>query len=272
MNNKEVKFLLGSDPELFLKRRVKGVLDFFSPEGLLTGTKTEPEWIDENKQRGILLDNVSLEFLTAPSGNKRDFVDEHKFMMNYVKTAMSAYKLVVSEDSVAEFNDKYLSTANATEFGCSESFNARTGKVNVMPDASISKKRSCGGHLHVSVDDYDMTFEDCIDITRIMDLYLGVPSVIMSKDTERRNMFYGKAGEFRWQRERYLEYRSLDNFWLFDEKYMEWAWAQTERALVAWRNGFRVDNKLYDIIELTINKYDKASANVIIDKFNLNIT
>lgn len=272
MNKDKINFRLGSDPELFLTREIKGEKSFYSPEGIISGTKSEPDYIDGSEYRAILLDNVSLEFLTMPADNVDDFIEEHDFMVQYCRTAMSVYGLEVSLDSVAKFNPHFLDTDNAKEFGCSESFNAKSGKANIMPDASESNKRSCGGHLHVSIDDYTMTFDDCKEITKIMDLHLGVPSVIMSKDTERRKMFYGKAGEFRHQRERYLEYRALDNFWIFDERLMQWTWDATEKSLRLFLDGFRVDKDKYNTIEGIINNYDIKDAKELCDTDNLLLT
>ena len=74
----------------------------------ISNDKSEPQWIDDKHQRGILLDNVLLEFTTAPQSNKNDFIDEHKFMVNYVETTMSVYKMIPSNKSVEEFSELLL--------------------------------------------------------------------------------------------------------------------------------------------------------------------
>jgi len=261
--------LVGMDPEMFLTKNIKGSDVFFSAEMVVKGTKDEPAWIDDTKQRGILLDNVSIEYVGMPHGDKASFVQENELMVKYIETAMSTFGLKISKDSVAEFMPHFLATDNAMAFGCSPSFNAKTGKVNKMPDAKMSEKRSCGGHVHVSINDYVMSFDDCIELTKIMDLNLGVPSVLLSKDRQRRKLFYGKAGEFRHQRERYLEYRSLDNFWIFDKKYMEWVFDQTELSVMQFASGVRIKNSNYGKICNIINNYDNEGAIELIKLNNI---
>lgn len=54
-----------------------------------------------------------------------------------------------------------------------------------------------------------------------MDLYLGVPSVILDSASKDRRLLYGKAGCFR-NKPYGVEYRSLSNFWAFERKYINW--------------------------------------------------
>jgi len=60
----------------------------------------------------------------------------------------------------------------------------------------------------------------------MMDLYLGVPSVLMDKG-ELRKQLYGKAGAYR-MKPYGVEYRTLSNFWIFSDTTIGWVWDNTD--------------------------------------------
>ena len=109
MNN---DFKLGTDVEFLAIKTIKGKEVLFPMEGLLVGTKTEPEYIDASQKRGVLLDNVCVEYVCNPASNKKDFVDEQIFMRDYIETILSTYRLKIHKETSGEFNEKYLQTAN----------------------------------------------------------------------------------------------------------------------------------------------------------------
>lgn len=52
------------------------------------------------------------------------------------------------------------------------------------------------GHIHIGYNNPEI--EKSVDIIKAMDLFLGIPSILMDKDTLRRSR-YGKAGAFRFK-------------------------------------------------------------------------
>jgi hypothetical protein len=62
----------------------------------------------------------------------------------------------------------------------------------------------------------------CYFTIRMLDLFLGIPSVFIDKDrtSVARRKLYGKAGRFR-KPPHGVEYRSLSNFWLSSPKLVE---------------------------------------------------
>jgi len=84
--------------------------------------------------------------------------------------------------------------------------------------------RSAGGHIHVE------TSLDKAAVIRAMDLFLGVPSLILDSKGGMRRQLYGKAGAYR-PKSYGVEYRTLSNFWIFKTIHAMWVWDQTEKAL-----------------------------------------
>lgn len=119
------------------------------------------------------------------------------------------------------------------------------------------------GHISVGYDKPDE--RTSLELVKAMDLFLGVPSVILDKDTLRREL-YGKAGAMRFK-EWGVEYRTLSNFWLFNKELTEWAFNNTIKAIEYVNSGGEVTNP-QDIIE-AINTGNVELANDIIDDYNI---
>ena len=106
------------------------------------------------------------------------------------------------------------------------------------------------------------------DIIKTADLYLGVPSVILDNDTERRKL-YGKAGCLR-PKPYGVEYRTLSNFWIWDKKTISWVYHQVATCI----------NKCEEFISSTteedrlkiqdcINNNDKDTAKQLINTWSI---
>lgn len=102
-----------------------------------------------------------------------------------------------------------------------------------------------------------------------MDLYLGVPSILMDGDTDRRRL-YGKAGAYR-SKPYGVEYRTLSSFWVADPKLIGWAFEQTMRAVEAVKNLEVIDKSLGTAIQSAINFQDKDICESLISKYSLKI-
>ena len=94
-------------------------------------------------------------------------------------------------------------------------------------------------------------FLSCCQITRQLDYFLGIPSILLDKDKKRRPS-YGNAGSFR-PKPYGLEYRVLSNFWIKKKEYMEFVFSQTKEAFDLFVNG-RFDYFL---------EYNRHAANII---------
>ena len=104
-----------------------------------------------------------------------------------------------------------------------------------------------------------------------MDLFLGVPSILLDTDTERRKM-YGKAGCFRFT-EFGVEYRVLSNFWTTSLENIKWLFDGIKQAVEAYNNGMRIDSNsdLAKSINSCINNQNEDFAIEICEEFNIKL-
>lgn len=252
---------LGCDPELFL---VDGYSNHISAVGKFGGTKDEPFPITD-MGHCMQEDNVALEFNIPPSADVESFNYNIGLVLDYLKGAAAEQGLFLDISSSAEFEDEQLATPEAQEFGCSSDYDAWTGMENDKPDADTNL-RTCGGHIHIGY--RKPSHKVNLSIVKAMDLFLGVPSLFMDDDVDRRIM-YGKAGCFR-PKEFGVEYRVLSNFWVADESLSTWAYNATIQAIeFINENGIDALDKYEDKIVKCINTNDKELATELMDKFNI---
>jgi len=248
---------LGADPEVFL-------LDCqttlpISVIGKIGGNKQFPLQI-EGKKVGFTLqeDNVALEFGIPPAKTCSTFIKNIREVMAAGEEKLGN-GVVFSNLSCLKFPEKELEHPLANRFGCEPDYNAWTGKVNEKLD-EVTNIRTAGGHVHLE------TELDPNLMGRALDLYLGIPSLIMDKKGEPRRAKYGKAGAIRYKPYG-LEYRVLSNFWIFQSKYIKWVWGQCHLAAEAVEKGIETPNA----VELIINNNDILLAKYMIKEYNLNV-
>lgn len=247
---------LGSDPEILLFN--PNTNEHVSVIGLIKADKWNPLQI-EGMPRGFTLqeDNVALEYGIPPAASADEFVAHIQQVMEASKPWLKG--LSFSKLSCTIFPEAQMQHPSAYVFGCEPDYDAWTKEVNKKPVPPHKYMRSAGGHIHVE------TKQDPIDVVRKMDLFLSVPATLMDNGEERKQL-YGKAGAHR-PKPYGVEYRSLSNFWIFEEKYIRWAWNQTERAL-----NSNVDvNQLQDYIAIAVNQNDKEMAKALVNEYNLEV-
>ena len=248
----------GTDLEVFGKSKVGHV----ALCGKIGGTKEAPRQLN-GYPAGFMVqeDNVALEFNIPPATRKGDFVSYISAMRGEVKGILKTLNLTMSTDSSATFDNKELIHPNALVFGCEPDYNAWTMKENHKPHSDNKNLRTCGGHVHVG------TSVDMVAGVRLMDLYLGVPSVLIddSPSSIARRELYGKAGAMR-PKPYGFEYRTLSNFWLFSDKLVGWVYTQTYGAMLQDIKLTEEDSKQ---IQNCINTGNKEEANNLINRFGL---
>jgi len=257
---------LGADPEVFIFTPL-GEGEFISSIGMIGGTKLEPRPLPKD---GFYVqeDNVLLEFNIPPCDTVTGFVDALNYGLKACKELLPEFHGIRTQAS-AHFNEVQLNTPEANMFGCTPDKNAWTGKMNPPPDLPTDGLRTSGGHIHVGY--LRPTKKLNQYIIRAMDFYLGVPSILMDRDTERRKL-YGKAGAYR-DKVYGPEYRTLSSFWLGNDKKIVWAWEQTMRA-VDHVNGMAAPKDDYisamqeDIVGI-INTGDVRAAEALCKKHDL---
>lgn len=246
---------LGSDPEVFL---VSQQGKHIAINGYINAGKDNPLQVP-TLPAGFTLqeDNVALEYGIPPASTSEEFVAYIQQVMDVSRQWLPP-DVTFSKLSCTIFEDDQLEHPLSRVFGCEPDYNAYTRKTNPKPIPEHHGMRSAGGHVHVE------TTENPLKVVKAMDLFLGVPSILMDEGEQRKKL-YGKAGAFR-PKSYGVEYRTLSNFWIFDPKLIAWVWRNTERAL----NNLGA-YKLTNHIQECIDKNDKKLALALCNEFNLEV-
>lgn len=256
-------FKIGCDPEIFVYQPNVG---FRSIIGTIGGSKDCPRPMPIGDGFAVQEDNVAMEFNIPAAASKTEFITSINKARNFLSTLMNdQYGWLLSKESAAVFPDSELENPMAQVFGCDPDFNAWTKRKNPFPKAPNKSLRSAGGHVHVGT---DLTDEERYRLIQAMDFYLGVPSILMDKGEERKQL-YGKAGAMR-IKPYGVEYRTLSNFWIFEDRYISWVYDQTERALDAVRVGTQF-TPLRKEITTCINGNNKELAQQLVDEYELKL-
>lgn len=255
-----MQFLIGADPEVFVgdDTQVRSII------GKIGGTKASPLALPIGEGFAVQEDNVALEFNIPASGSRAEFVKNIALATGFLEGHVrDTYGFHFVKHSAVSFPQEELNDPRALVFGCDPDFNAWTRSRNPRPNAKDKNLRSCGGHLHVGVDGID-----CIAGVKACDLFAGVPSVIMDKGEERRAL-YGGPGAFR-KKSYGFEYRTLSNFWIFNQSTVEWAYNAVNRALDSVVAGLDVDAEKEAILD-AIGNNNKDAARWLINKYSLEV-
>lgn len=251
---------LGSDPELFVIRKEDSA--FIPALDLVYGTKSAPRpMLVEGYY--VQEDNVLLEFNIPPAKTKKDFVDFLTSGFDQIKKMLPEEYLDIVVKSSHKFQPEQLLDARANVFGCDPDKNAWTGKFNNAPDIPEDGLRTAGGHIHIGYKRPNKALNR--KIVQAMDLFLGVPSIVMDTDSDRRRL-YGKAGAYR-DKPYGPEYRTLSSFWVASPDLMGWAYDQTMKAVDFVNHGYEIPAPA--LIVNTINTSNAKDAAQLCKKFNI---
>jgi len=218
----------------------------------------------------VFHDNVLAEFTVTPSKTEADFIKHILENLSAVRKMFTSKGINLRIASSAHYSDKELDNPIAKRFGCSPDFDAYRMCVNeVASSATETTLRTAGGHIHFSHAIFDDPFK-IIEMIKLMDLFLGVPSILMDNTPEakERRSLYGKAGAHRPKDYPGGEYRPLSNFWTQNADSIRWAYKQTEKCLALLLDGKTVSSLGFDenMICKVINSADVAMATAIMEK------
>lgn len=255
-----MEFLIGADPEIFVGD-AQGVRSII---GKIGGTKRRPLPLPLGDGFAVQEDNVALEFNIPACASRAAFIKAIADATGFLEQIMQDnHGLKFDKRSAVSFPDSEFYDPAAFQFGCEPDYNAWTKERNPRPASPDKNLRSCGGHIHIGFKGLDPH-----EVIKACDLFHGVPSVLMDKG-ELRKQLYGKAGAFR--NTRYgVEYRTLSNYWVFEERLCGWAYDNVERALAAVAGGMCfVDDRT--AILAAIDGNDKAAAAMLVAKHGLEV-
>lgn len=256
--------LCGADPEVFIRdlqtKEAKSII------GRLGGDKWNTKPIS-SEGHGVLEDNCSAEFNIPPAATADDFVKHIQYCMKWINGEMRKQNAEIFNAASVIFSDDELADPAAWVFGCEPDFNAYTGKQNPKPHSDEQNLRSAGGHVHIGFKDKP-TKKEAQKVIRAADIFLGVPSVLLDDDTRRREL-YGKPGAFRYKPYG-AEYRTLSNFWVFDDNLTKWVFNQVQ-ALVAYATEKAVpaNDECAARVQEAINTNNRSLALSIVRDFNI---
>lgn len=109
-------------------------------------------------------------------------------------------------------------------------------------------------HIHVGYPNTNV--EESLSIVKWMDVFLGVPSLLLDPDEERRKL-YGKAGCFRLQPWG-VEYRVLSSYMMSDDNLIRYVYRQTMAAVSHRYNN--ISNKLFEDARNIIDTNNRQRA------------
>jgi len=256
---------IGHDAELFLKTRENENIPAI---GLIGGSKEFPLKVTKG---ALQEDNVMAELNIDPATTAEEFIANTVEVLSQLELKIEPLDLSVDIRPSCVFEKKYLKSPQAREFGCLPEYNAWTMRTHEFPKkAGREQLRTCGGHIHVGWSEIESHPMNRINLVKVMDLMLGIPSVILDQDRDRRRL-YGKAGLHR-PKSYGIEYRVLSNFWLKNNALMTWVFNQTKFSVEALDFLYgRIDTYGEDLIQETINEGDTETAIEIVQDLQLEL-
>lgn len=245
------KFSMGTDPEFMLKRNGQIV----SAIPVVPRNKYDPEVLNEDTR--FYHDNVAIEMTVKPANSPANMVEIMRDIFHNIKSKIPNHSLCTIASHT--FTEEECSHEDAMQFGCDPELDVYLRDQVQPPSVEDAKTfRSAGGHIHLGnktfnsdkPDGFLLSFPDKELAIKLMDIYVGVPFVLLDNDptSPARKKLYGKAGRFR-VTEYGVEYRTLSPYWLTSP---------------------RLTNLIAELTFLVMNLGDKGLAKKIINETDMN--
>ena len=265
---------VGSDTEFFLTDRKTG--EPVTAIGRFGGTKQRPRPVLDIEGFCIQEDNVMPEVNIPPASSAKEFYLNCDKILTWLREEAKKQGLNVEVCASMKFTPDKLDHPQAKNIGCERDFCVWTRTPNEFDQtkrAVLEYLRTAGGHLHISFQNSrrKITEQDQELLVMLCDLLLGVPSIVLDGDQERRKL-YGRAGSFRFKPYG-IEYRVLSNFWFKNPYLSSWTFNQVVTA-VSWMNDKPRIRSLFDHaeeIQTAINTQDVDLSYLILQGWGLNL-
>jgi hypothetical protein len=231
---------IGTDVEMFLGKDG----NFVSAHELIPGTKYDPYVV---KHGAVQVDGVAAEINIDPAATFQEFRYNLQQVLLQLQGMIPGYEIL--QLTTVQINLDAL-PEHVKMLSCETDIDPYTEELNPILDQQVPY-RSAGGHIHVGgIFDESDTSSDrwgrALRLSRLMDRYVGVPSLGWDRDQTRRKT-YGKAGNCR-VKEYGVEYRALSNAWLFEPTIMRFVFDATMKAAKALKDGEDVDHYWRNVI------------------------
>lgn len=264
---------IGSDPEFCGLNKDTG--NIVSVIDKIPGTKRAEFEIGNGCT--IQVDNVNCEFTIPPATNLDDFIGSINYCVEVANKMLAPHNIVLGTMSSNVYSAEDINHPVAKKFGCEPSFDAFYQSIAQVGKPENKRLRSAGFHLHVGFDDMENLVLDDDDIFNFIfccDLFLGLPSIFIDKDTQRRSL-YGSPSNFRYKKIKgthVIEYRSLGGNLLYNNITIAYCWDQLQLAIDYFNNG-NLDELIKDMegIRDAIQNSDKKSGYNYINKYGIEL-
>ena len=253
------KIGFGSDAESFVTTVTN---EYFPICGIVGGTKDKPKSLGVT---GFFIqeDNVAVEWNIPVCFSREEWVSNVSKGVNLVANALPP-SLIMNSKSSAVFDRAYVGHCRAAqEFGCDPDYNAWTEEQNPRPNPDNPYFRTVAAHVHISWDDPQP--EDQLNLIKLADVFVSLPSVLECEDRRRRTL-YGKSGAFR-PKDYGVEHRVLDNYWIWDKQLSSSVYTRYFQAIKALNLGLVIDSQDCEKIQEAINTYDTTLAQTLNQKY-----
>jgi len=254
---------VGADPEIIIMDHSGNVRSVI---GHLGGSKEEPLPV---KMGAVQEDNVLAEFNIEPAQNIEHFNTSISTVMREMSELLPEFHLSRLSSARFDMEDIFGGGEKSMSFGCDPDINVYTmdyNEMNINDDVPFNL-RTAGGHVHVGLN--EVANDHVVNSIKMMDLFLGIPSLLLDSDRERRKL-YGKAGAFRFKNYGF-EYRTLSNFWIFDEVIRKWVYENTHKAIDSVKEITHLLSSIggEEVVWTTINEGDNQRAEEIIKELSI---
>lgn len=218
-----MKLTVGSDIEFFIStNRDTHPKSIVPGKAVCNFSKDEPYCHQHGRMHW---DNLLLEICPDEATTEDEFLVHIKEMMAYAATKAKEKQCQLTPYASAYVSHDLATSETGTVFGCDPDMNAYTRTFQTIDSNMVSNLRTAGGHIHIGLPEAK-TMAQKVILAKLCDLYLGIPSVLLDQDRIRRRL-YGKAGSFR-PKPYGIEYRTLSNYWAFNDRYIKWVYNQVE--------------------------------------------
>jgi hypothetical protein len=205
-----MEFSFGTDPEFILKD-ARGRLK--SAIGVVPGTRSRRM---ASGGCEFFYDNVLAECAIPPAVTRDEAVRNVRSALHMYSEIVKPFRMTT--EACGEFPAEELRHRDARSSGCDREYCAYS--LRMVPDARVKSAmrrggfRTAGGHVHIGTR-MGSSHEDSVMLVRMLDLVLGLASIVMdsSSGARERRRLYGSAGRYR-QPAHGVEYRTMGNFWL----------------------------------------------------------
>ena len=207
-------FSFGSDPEFMIVKNDQ----YKSAIGIIHGSIENRIKI---KGHEFYYDNVLAECAIKPSTSKEETVQNFQECLQLFAEMAHPFKLVAQASQ--RYSPDQLQHPDAKKVNCDPEYCPYDMSMSKGPVFEIlnGTLRTCGGHIHLGEDKL-LDAPNGYLAMKMMDLFLGIPSLWLDKDptSQTRRQMYGAAGRYR-TKNYGMEYRTLSNFWLQSPKLVE---------------------------------------------------